>query len=260
VDDARAFTVGLRRTCVLVACLIGVGQQASSQTRLRVDPKASLAWWQINPHLGHLWATTCPQEPSWRPGEGRSAGWTGSGMPEIPHGNAGVNDTTIVPLYPRYEALSVCTEAVSGQVLVADTTEWKGIRGDIRVRANALMTGERRRDEYTHQAILQSDKHEEIRFLIDSVVNVSRVADTIRGTAVGTFSFLGKPRPMEAGVQAWPELGGLRVQSKFHIDASDLTGLYEISRFVLGLGVSTKIWYHVFMGVDVVLRGQSDAS
>ena len=36
---------------------------------------ASLVWWQVDPHYNHLWSTTCPNDPSWQPGEGRDAGW-----------------------------------------------------------------------------------------------------------------------------------------------------------------------------------------
>ena len=47
---------------------------AQKQTRFAIDAKTSLAWWQIDPNYGHLWATTCPDERSWQPGEARSEG------------------------------------------------------------------------------------------------------------------------------------------------------------------------------------------
>jgi hypothetical protein len=214
----------------------------------------------MSPHLNHLWATTCPEEPSWRPGEGRSAGWViGQGFKPPKHGYAGVNDTTIVPLYPRHEALSVCTDAVSGQILVADTAQWQGVRGEVTVRAEALITGEERRDAFTRQSILQTDRYPEIRFTIDSVVNVTRQADTLRGSAVGVFYLHGVRKPMAVAVRAWPELGGLRVVGKFRVPAQSLTEEFGLSRFALGLGVTTRIWYDLFMGVDVILRPQTTA-
>jgi hypothetical protein len=242
------------RLALLVA-LLAVTSHAQAQTRFRIDPRASLAWWQVNPHLNHLWATTCPEEPSWRPGEGRSGGWLiGQGLRPPKQGYAAVSDTTNVPLYPRYEPLPLCTEAVEGEILAADTVRWRGVRGEVKVRAEALVTGEERRDAFARDAILQASRYPEIRFSIDSLVNVTRQADTVRGTAVGVFSLRGVSKPMTAAIRAWPEAGGLRVLAKFAIPAPELTEDYGLSRFALGLGVTTRIWYHLFMGVDVVLR------
>jgi len=246
------------RTVVLLACLVSFGDSARAQVRWSVDPKASLAWWQVNPHLNHLWATTCPAETSWRPGEGRSAGWIiGEQLRAPKQGYAAVSDTTIVPLWPRPEALPVCTDAVKGDVLVADTVTWQGVRGQVSVRADALITGENRRDAFTRQAILQTSRYPEIRFTIDSVVNVTHQADTLRGTAVGVLSLHGVAKPMTAAVRAWPEAGGLRVLGKFRVLASQLVPEYGFSSFALGLGVGTKIWHHLYMGIDVVLRPQA---
>ena len=60
--------LGQRTLAAALVGLLTAVAGAPAQTAWTVDPKASLAWWQINPHLGHLWATTCPQEPSWKPG------------------------------------------------------------------------------------------------------------------------------------------------------------------------------------------------
>lgn len=244
----------MRRFVFLIG-LLGATTPGQAQTRFRIDPSVSLAWWQVNPHLNHLWATTCPAEPSWRPGEGRSAGWIiGQGLRAPAQGYAAVSDTTNVPLYPRYEPLPLCEEAVSGEILVADTVRWRGVRGEVRVKTSALVTGEERRDAYAREAILQASRHPEMRFAIDSLVNVSRQSDTLQGTAVGVFTLRDVSRPMTAAIQAWPEAGGLRVLAKFRISAPRLTEDYGLSRFALGLGVTTRIWYDLFMGVDVVLR------
>ena len=239
----------------LILAVLAGPASLRAQIRLTVDPIASLAWWQINPHMNHLWATTCPAEPSWRAVEGRSSGWfQGTGFRPPKHADAGINDTTLVPLYPRYEALSVCTEGVVGQVLVADTVRWRGVRGEVSVKADSLVSGDERRDLYTRRALLQTTQYPEIRFTIDSLVNVTRHADTIRGTAVGVLDLHGVKKPMNAGVQAWPELGGLRVLGRLRLPALALTEEFGLSRFGLGLGVNTRIWYDLFMGVDVVLR------
>src|SRR5882757_8516136 len=68
----------------VLLCLRTASADAQAETRWTVDPKASLAWWQVSPHLNHLWATTCPGEPSWRPGEGRSSGWNINPYLELP--------------------------------------------------------------------------------------------------------------------------------------------------------------------------------
>src|SRR5437870_6293491 len=120
----------MRRSCplrrlrrrTLAAALVGLlaaAGAAPAQTRWTVDPKTSLAWWQVSPHLNHLWATTCPAEPSWRPGEGRSTGWSINPLLKMPAtGYANVEDTVHVPLFPRHWVNSVCVEAVGGEVVV----------------------------------------------------------------------------------------------------------------------------------------------
>jgi hypothetical protein len=247
------------RTIVPLAVLVAAGAGAHAQTRWAVDPKLSLAWWQMSPHLNHLWATTCPEEPSWRPGEGRSAGWVIN--PELrtvysggTTGDQNVADTINVPLYPRGKVETVCTEAVAGQVLVGDSTRWKDVRGVVAVKGATLISGENRRDAYAREAVLQTNRFPDIRFALDSLVNVSRTADTLIGTAVGIFSLHGVAKPMTAAIRAWPEAGGRRVLAKFRIPVKALTKEYGMSKFALGLGVGTKIWQDVFVGVDMLLR------
>jgi len=234
---------------LLVAQSSAVGQGR----RWTVDPKSSLAWWQVAPHLSHLWASTCPEEPSWRPGEGRSAGWNlSSGLVRPRDGND--LDTINVPLYPRWEARALCTEAVKGYVTVADPVRWRGIRGEVTVRAEALVTGGDDRDAFTRHAILETNRYPEIRFTVDSVVNVTQVGDTLRGTAMGVFKLRTVAKRVIAPVQAWPEGGGLRVLAKFRIEADSLVPVYGLSKYALGLGVGVKIWQVLFSGVDLLMR------
>jgi hypothetical protein len=240
---------------MVLAALVSAAPGVQSQVRMTVDPKSSLAWWQVNPHLQHLWATTCPEEPSWRPGEGRSGGWSiGTGLRTPKQGYAAIGDTSIVPLYPRFEALPVCTEAVSGDVVVSDTIRWQGIRGKVVVKADKLVTGEDRRDAYAREAILETRNYPEIVFTIDSVIEVKQEADTLEGVAFGTLALHGVTQSTSGPVRAWPEEGGLRVMGKVRFDAQSLVNVFDLSRFALGLGVVTRIWQDVFMGVDVVVR------
>ena len=177
-------TIARRIIAAALVCPLAVLANAQAQTRWTVDPKASLAWWQINPHLNHLWATTCPQEPSWQPGDRTAGGWNQpSSFSKTAFG--WVSDTIHVPLYPRYSIRFVCIEAVEGQIVTPDTARWRGVRGQVVVRADALVSGENLRDAYARQTVLQTATYPHIQFTLDSLVDVSRQADTIRGTAMG---------------------------------------------------------------------------
>jgi hypothetical protein len=247
-----------RASAILLGGFLAFGHAAQAQTRWTIDPKLSLAWWQVDPHLSHLWATTCPQEPSWRPGEARSAGWSvGKGFPPLPDGN--ISDTIRVPRFPRYEALPVCPDAVEGQVVVADRARWAGVRGLVKVRADALVTGNDERDGYARQAVLQTGRYPDVRFAIDSVVIEKRTADTLSGTARGVLTLREVQQPAVALIRAWPEAGGLRVLARLRIPADSLVPVYGFSKVALGLGVGTKIWRNLFFGVDVVLLADSTA-
>jgi len=241
-----------RASVVLASVLVFAGP-AMAQTRWIVDPKLSVAWWQVVPHMGHLWATSCPQEPSWRPGEGRSAGWLLGASAARPRADY-ATDTIRVPRYPRYQALTTCPEAVHGEIAVGDPARWGEVRGLVTVRAQLLFTGNAERDTYAHNALLQVGRYPDIQFVIDSVVLATGSGDTLSGTAVGVLTLRGVARPTSATVRTWPEAGGQRVTAKFSIPAHDLIPVYGFSAVALGLGVGMKIWQYVFAGVDVVLR------
>jgi hypothetical protein len=245
---ARALLAGL-------ICLIGGAGSAQAQTRWVVDPKSSLAWWQVSPHLNHLWATSCPQDPAWRPGEGRSSGWAFDKLLKLPRtGYANDPDTIHVPLYPRREVKPICAEAVRGQVQLPDTLRWKGAHGVVAVRAEGVITGENMRDAFAHRAVLQTQTYPEIQFTIDSLVGMSRQADTIRGTAMGTLTMHGMTKPLTGVVTAFRDAGGMRVLAKLHLPAQSLLDDWGFSKFGLSLGVGTGIWQDLFMGVDMLLR------
>lgn len=237
-------------------CLLTVVRaDAQAQARWVTDKKASLAWWQINPHMNHLWATTCPAEPSWRPGEGRSAGWVINRAFRPPKtGEANISDTTVIPLYPRRRVRSVCAEAVDARVFAADTVKWTGVRGEVTVKADAAITGFDVRDEFTHEKILQTTQYPDIKFTFDSLVDVSRHRDTIHAIAVGVFTLRGVSQPARASLRFWSEDGGLRVLGRIKLAAQDLIPVYGISGFALGLGVGVRIWQDLYVGVDLLLR------
>jgi len=245
-----------RAVAAALVCFLTAVVGAQAQTRWTVDPKLSLAWWQVSPHLNHLWATSCPEEPSWRPGEGRSGGWNINKdlKTESKTGYQNVGDTIHVPLYPRKKVETVCTQAVHGEATLSDTVRWRGVRGKVHVSADKLISGHDQRDAYARGAVLQSNRYRTIDFTLDSVVNVTRRADTLRGTGIGHLTLHGVTNPMTAALIAWPEAGGLRVFGKFRMPSKDMVRVYGLSSYALGLGWGTKIWQDFFAGVDMVLR------
>jgi len=239
---------------MLLGCLIlAAPAAAQAQTRWTVDAKTSLAWWQMSPNLNHLWATTCPGDSSWRPGEGRSTGWYINPRLKLPKtGFAGVDDTVHVPLYPRTTVYPLCVEAIRGEIIVPDTIHWRGVRGTIAVKGDALITGEGMRDNLMHQ-VMQTSSFPEIVFTVDSVTNAKQDGDTLRATAVGGLTVRGIVTPTTAQIRAFHDAGGMRVLAKFRMPA---TTLLELTPRIhtLGLGVATNIWHDLFMGTDMVLR------
>jgi hypothetical protein len=236
----------LRHRIAALVALLPALAHAQAPSGWLVDRKASLAWWQVSPHFNQLWATTCPHELSWRPGEGRSSGWIINPTLKAPKtGQANVPDTIHVPFYPRPRVQSVCPEAVQGRVLLPDTLTWRGARGEVTVSADALITGEDMRDVYARK-LLHTTQYPTLRFTLDSLVDVTRQADTLFATAVGVLSIRDVSQPLNAVVRAWPEAGGTRVLAK-------LFGEFGISKYAL-MGAGTGIWKDFFMGVDLLLR------
>lgn len=251
----------LERVCRLVSVAVALfgTSPLASQSSWIVAPRLSLAWWQIDPHFGHLWATTCTGQRGWKPGSARGQGWEVGPGPQDNYSNT--SDTIHVPLYPRVAAEPTCPrEGIAGKIQVADSSNWTGVRGDISVKVAALKTGFRIRDEYARDVVFQINRYPELRFTIDSIGVASRSADTLNGTVLGSFMVRGVSRPIAAPVRAWPEAGGLRVVAKFRIPAEDLVPVYGFSHMALGLGIGAKMWQFVFAGVDVVLVPAGDGS
>jgi hypothetical protein len=234
------------------ALLLPAALPAQTQ-RLVVEPKTSLAWWQIDPHYEHLWATTCPNDPSWQPGEGRDPGQY-TDYATRPSTIAAARSDSRVPLFPRYRVRPVCRSAVHGELTVADTATLRGVRGRITMIADSLFTGLEMRDIYARRAILETGRYPEIAFTIDSLVDVRRVGDTTKAIAVGKFELHGASEPMRAPVSSWRDPAGLRVRAQFSIPAPMLVNEFQMSKWGLGMGVVMKRWKTIHMGVDVILN------
>ena len=220
--------------------------------RWTIDPATSLAWWQMDPHYEHLWATTCPGDPSWQAGEGRTPGYYTdySNRPStLPSGRSDAR----VPLFPRHRVRPVCRTAVRGELTAGDAGNWQGARGTVTVIADSLITGLDFRDNYARRSVLETQRYPELRFVIDSVVDV-QPGDTLRAVAVGRFEAHGYALPVRVPVDAVQEPSGLRVRGQFSIDAQLLVHEFGMSKWALGMGVMFKRWKTLHMGVDLVLR------
>jgi polyisoprenoid-binding protein YceI len=230
-------------------------QDAAGQTRWKIDSKSSIAWWQVDPHLAHLWATTCTQEPGWRPGSDRTGGWSYDPSLKMPKaGHANVVDTIPMPAFPRKgQAEPICTESVSGGVTVQDQATWGGVQGVVLVKGADLQTGNSMRDAFARRAVLETDRYTHIKFNIDSVTNVQQ-GDTLRGTFYGMLTLVGAERPFSSLAKAWYEGENLRVLAHFKIPAIAMIDEFGVSKYALGLGVRTGIWRFIFVGVDLLLE------
>jgi YceI-like domain len=250
VFGAHSLPVPLRP--VLAAAFVGLlPTVGSAQVRWTVDAKTSLVWWQMSPHLNHLWATSCPEDRSWRPGENRSPGWHISPRLRLPEtGFANVDDTVNVPLFPRDEVEAVCSEAVEGEVLLPDTVTWRGAHAEVSVLSNALISGEAMRDLLMHQ-ILESSRFPRIRFTLDSIVGMRRKEDGYVGNVIGTLTVRDVAEPITASVKVFPDAGGMRVLAKWRVPSDTLKGWIPKLK-TYSLGANTNLWHDFFMGADLV--------
>jgi polyisoprenoid-binding protein YceI len=234
---------GGRFIALWVAGLFAGSVAEAQETKWSVEGLSSLAWWQINPHRQLMWGTTCPEDPAWQPGEGASQSSKGN-----PFGAS--SDTA----YARHASRRVdtrCAPSVTGTVTRNDSTGWEGVQGSIVVRAGALMTGLDMRDRYARTVVLETARYPEIRFTIDSLVNVER-GETTRALAVGTFELRGERVPMSVPITFSECAAGLRVRATFDIPVRSLVERFHVSRYALGLA-NQGVWKSIEVGVDVVL-------
>ncbi|MSR07695.1 MAG: hypothetical protein EXR93_11610 [Gemmatimonadetes bacterium] len=238
---------------ILALAVLAPATVRAQDVKFKVEERSSLAWWQMSPHLLHLWATTCPGDPSWQPGAERSSGWVVDDSKYPSTGHSNTIDTIHVPLYPRPVAQAICTPAVRGEFTVRDTVRWTGVKGMVAIRVEHLITGLDMRDNYARKAVLQTSAYPEVKFQVDSMINQRKSGDTTIADLFGIFEMRGVRVPKKIRAYFWQEPLGLRVTAKFKFPGTDLPEVYKMSRLSLGLGVGTGLWKIVHLGIDAIL-------
>lgn len=230
----------------------GASAAAQTGTSWSVDPQRSLAWWQVDPHFEHLWATTCPADPSWQPGEGRDPGQY-TDYATRPTLILATGKDARIPLFPRYRVRPLCRQALRGGITIPASGRWQDASGTVTLIADSLFTGLEMRDLYARRAVLETGRFPEITFAVDSLVDV-QMGDTIRATAVGRFTVHGVTRPARAPLLASRDGDGLRVRAQFSFPGLDLVNEFRMSKWALGMGVVMRRWETIHLGVDLVVR------
>lgn len=238
---------------VLFTGVVGALAAQGGTGKWSIMPRESLAWWQVEPNYGHLWATTCPGDPNWSAGESRSSGY--NYQDERIAVTAQLNSR--IPLFPRGKVTPVCGDAVHGDIAITDTIHWRGVSGTIVIDAHDLTTGADFRDAYAQKAVLKSSAFPTIEFSIDSLADLHVEGDTIRATAIGNLLLVGKLHPKSARLVAWRVPQGLRVRGQIQVPAKDMTGTLGLSKFALNMGVVLGRWDTLYMGIDIILKAPS---
>lgn len=239
----------------ILALLAPIHSAAAQQTSYVLDRDRSLVWWQLDPNFGHLWATTCPNDPSWQPGEGHSAGYyiNYKKRPKIKLTNVAAG---IYPLFPRDTVRANCRTAVSGSFTTTDAKRFVLMKGNVVIQMDSITNGSDNRDSFAKKYVYSSGKYPTVQFTVDSLTNVAMSGDTINAVAVGTFLFRGVEKPTRVQVQGVKDPSGLRVRGLFAMPARELEDRYSVSKTVLSMGVGAKLWDTLFLGFDLILKQQ----
>lgn len=248
----------VHRRLWLLGMLAGVwwgGPAAAQSATYTIDVARSLVWWQLDPHYGHLWATTCPKDPSWQPGEGHSAGYyiNYKSRPKI---RTTKESETRVPLFPRDTVRANCRRAVSGSFATADVRRFQSMKGRVTVVPDSITNGSDSRDKFADKYVYGAAKYPTITFTMDSVTAVHISGDTVNAVAVGTFVLRDVEKPTRVQVQGIREGSTMRVRGMFAMPARELRDGYGVSPIALGVGVGLKLWDTLFMGFDLILNEQ----
>lgn len=225
---------------------------AQTTTTYTVDPDRSLAWWQIDPHFGHLWASTCPNDPSWQPGEGHSPGYyiNYATRPKIK-----TTKTTEkkIPLFPRRTVRPNCRHAMSGSVTTTDPSTLQDVKGVIKMTSDSLETGADHRNLFSRKYVFQGAQYPTVNFIIDSISGVTTAGDTVSAVAIGIFQFRGVKKATRVQITSVKTAQGLRVRGTFAMPAAELEHNFGVSKVAMGGGVGLSLWDTLFMGFDLIM-------
>jgi hypothetical protein len=239
----------------IMAVVIPFQAVSAQQTRYVLDQKRSLVWWQLDPHFGHLWATTCPNDPSWQPGEGHSGHYSidYKKRPKVKLTNV---SAAKFPLFPRDTVRANCRTAVSGSFATTDAKRFTNMQGSVAILMDSITNGSDARDLMAKKYIYSSAKYPTVKFTVDSLTSIGMIGDTVNAIAVGTFELRGVQKPTRVQVHGVYEPSGLRVRGLFAMPVTELQDRYSVSKAVLSMGVGAKLWDALFMGFDFILTEQ----
>ena len=253
MNGPKNFRLALLQPCLVAMAAIFMWQQpAAAQPRTyTIDNTRSLVWWQIDPHIGHLWASSCPADPSWQPGEGHSAGYyiNYATRPEIRTTHEAEKR---IPLFPRRTVRPNCRRAVSGSFQTSATLTTG--TGKISVLPDSIETGADARNIFANKYVYGTSNHPTIDFTVDSLTSVVLTGDTVTAIAVGNFHFRGVVKPTRVQLKGVKDASGMRVRGMFAMPASELESRYNVSSTALGMGVGLKLWNTLFMGFDLIFK------
>lgn len=229
---------------------------AQGPVAYELDQDRSLVWWQIDPHYGHLWASSCPADPSWQPGEGHSAGYyiNYATRPKIRTTN---ESEARVPLFPRKTVRPNCRHATKGGFTAADGSTYAGFKGYVIINPDSIETGADHRNEFSRKYVFGTSNYPTIQFSIDSLSNVTMSGDTVNAIAVGTFQLRGAQKQTRVQVTGIRQGNTLRVRGAFAMPATELHARYGVSQTAMGAGVGLKLWNTLFMGFDLIVVPQA---
>ncbi len=220
-------------------------------TRFAVDQTTSLAWWQMNPNYGHLWASTCPGDPSWSAGEGHGNGFGLTDVMKKTRVSAYMDYR--IPLYPRLAVNPVCRKAVTGEITLNAAGALSSAHGKIEINSDSLETGSSMRNKFQRHSVFGN--YTRITFQLDSIGDFDQAADTLKGIAKGSWTLHGVSKPLYFPVVMYRDAtGGVRVIGKTTTFPRVLLEEYKMSKMALGAGVGMNLWKELHFGFDLIFK------
>jgi YceI-like domain len=236
------------RVLLFALCLTipvsGVAQ--TTQRTWKVDTSRSRAWYLIQPHYGHLYASTCRYD--YELGSQNLKGSSPNGLHSGPDPRKGLS--------PAGTGQS-CANAIVGEISAENPNTWTKARASIVVSLDSLVGPSASRDHHLKTQILHTEKQPVAKFVFDSLVKMVP-GDTVTAVVAGTMELNGVPKSVLAPAKIWFEPdGSLRVNAEVGLHPRALVNDYKFERRWIGLG--WFMWTTLTFGVDLLLR-ESTAS